>query len=490
VEVVLNWLWQGIVVAAAATALLAQTRGSARARYMAWWLALAFVAALPAFSIARMRVPMAGGEPAKPAVAASAQAPDPLIALPDRWWASDAVAIGIWAGWATVHALWLANALLALRRARKRCQPMPRRLETELTLWTGLRSSGRQARLALSNGVQAAAVLGGRSPVVALSPALLDDLSSDEIDCIVAHEWAHVQRRDDMAALVQALVRVVAGWHPAVWWLNRQITLEREHACDEAVVEITGAAKRYAACLVKLAGPSIEPVRPLPIVAMSAAGLRPRVVRILAGSRHRASPRRRLASAVTAAAVAILATAVSGIRLIEAAAPSAAEALNAQDSSDELRHPAGVSRPPMSEPEGSAAARLGPTSRAGASTALLQPSIAARSARATATPSSNLQSPVPDLQPGVDPTAPGPHAEALPGVPARHAGFDTLATAVHDTRPAGAVAEAVTSGVAQEPTPWGAAADAGIALGRGSQRAATATAGFFTRVSKKIAGSF
>jgi hypothetical protein len=57
-------------------------------------------------------------------------------------------------------------------------------------------------------------------------------------------------------------------------------------------------------------------------------------------------------------------------------------------------------------------------------------------------------------------------------------------------------------------TPWGAAADAGVSLGRGSQKAATATAdagvsvgrtsqkaatataGFFTRLSRKIAGSF
>jgi hypothetical protein len=39
-------------------------------------------------------------------------------------------------------------------------------------------------------------------------------------------------------------------------------------------------------------------------------------------------------------------------------------------------------------------------------------------------------------------------------------------------------------------TPWGAAADAGVNVGRGSQKAATATAGFFSRLGKSIAGSF
>jgi hypothetical protein len=38
--------------------------------------------------------------------------------------------------------------------------------------------------------------------------------------------------------------------------------------------------------------------------------------------------------------------------------------------------------------------------------------------------------------------------------------------------------------------PWAAAADAAVAIGRGSQNAGVATAGFFTRFSKQIAGAF
>ena len=42
----------------------------------------------------------------------------------------------------------------------------------------------------------------------------------------------------------------------------------------------------------------------------------------------------------------------------------------------------------------------------------------------------------------------------------------------------------------QNPTPWRAAADAGVGVGRGSQKAAVATAGFFSRMGKSIAGAF
>jgi hypothetical protein len=44
-------------------------------------------------------------------------------------------------------------------------------------------------------------------------------------------------------------------------------------------------------------------------------------------------------------------------------------------------------------------------------------------------------------------------------------------------------------GARVEPT-WSAAANAGLAIGRGSQKAAVATAGFFTRFGRNLAGSF
>jgi hypothetical protein len=39
-------------------------------------------------------------------------------------------------------------------------------------------------------------------------------------------------------------------------------------------------------------------------------------------------------------------------------------------------------------------------------------------------------------------------------------------------------------------SPWDAASDAGVAIGRGSQTAGVATAGFFTRFAKRVARSF
>ena len=134
-----------------------------------------------------------------------------------------------------------------------------------------------------------------------------------------------MQRRDDVAALLQAIVRVIAGWHPAVWWLDRRISAEREHACDEAVVQLTGSAKRYAACLLRVASLSMQPVRPLPVVAMSATGLRPRVLRILSGHASGVATSGRGASLAGAAALATLAVSIADVRLIEGASPATIE---------------------------------------------------------------------------------------------------------------------------------------------------------------------
>jgi len=115
-------------------------------------------------------------------------------------------------------------------------------LEQELRMhrWTEMRTKGRPVQMVISDRVRSAAVLIGAPPTIALAPALLKHLDDDHLDCVAIHEWAHVQRRDDIGLLVQMLVQVVAGWHPAVWWLDRQLSIEREVACDEIAIGVTG----------------------------------------------------------------------------------------------------------------------------------------------------------------------------------------------------------------------------------------------------------
>jgi hypothetical protein len=73
------------------------------------------------------------------------------------------------------------------------------------------------------------------------------------LQIILLHEFAHLQRRDDWTNLIQKLVRTVFIFHPAVWWIEKRLSIEREMACDDAVLAATHNPRAYAECLVSLA---------------------------------------------------------------------------------------------------------------------------------------------------------------------------------------------------------------------------------------------
>jgi len=73
-------------------------------------------------------------------------------------------------------------------------------------------------------------------PVVLLPAALLGRLSQAEVDAVLAHEHEHIARHDNLKDAMHRLVETLFWFHPAVWWIGRQMIEERERACDEAVL--------------------------------------------------------------------------------------------------------------------------------------------------------------------------------------------------------------------------------------------------------------
>jgi beta-lactamase regulating signal transducer with metallopeptidase domain len=73
-------------------------------------------------------------------------------------------------------------------------------------------------------------------PVVLLPAALLERLTQPEIDAVLAHEQEHIARHDNLKDSIHRVVEMLFWFHPAVWWIGRQMIEERERACDEAVL--------------------------------------------------------------------------------------------------------------------------------------------------------------------------------------------------------------------------------------------------------------
>lgn len=492
---VLNWLWQGVVVAVAAAVLLrTMSAARTRARSAALWTALGAVLALP---VAPMATGLLAGLAAPP-VAAAPGAPAYLVSMPAGWWTSNALVLGLWAGWCAVYAIRLTRAFLAVRFAAARCRPFPAAVEARLAGWRRVRDRGRHARLVVSGNVRAAAVLGVRSPVIAIAPPLVALLDDAELDRVVLHEWTHVQRRDGVANLLQSCVSALTGWHPAVWWINRQLRVEREMACDEAVVTLTGNAGCYAACLVKLADlrgtRALSPLLAAPAAARS--GLRRRIVRILALERGTGRSRAwRIVAIGAGGLLAVLWGAVGGVRAVGLARAEPLMAMPApvvgapQAAGVPLTAPAASVR--SGGDEGTATTKPRRATAHRASPADVAAVDGGLGRAGDASPATVVAADVPALhESAVDefarpsraslPTLPRADVLALAGLPAVRLPLE----------PAVWQHPGATKSVSEPAaaSPWHAAAQAGVTIGRTSQKAAVATAGFFARLGKRIAG--
>ena len=82
--------------------------------------------------------------------------------------------------------------------------------------------------------------------MIVLPTWALVDLPAGEFSIILRHEFAHLRRWDDWTNLIQKVVRAMFFFHPAVWWIESRLSVEREMACDDIVVAETDNRMGYA----------------------------------------------------------------------------------------------------------------------------------------------------------------------------------------------------------------------------------------------------
>lgn len=111
----------------------------------------------------------------------------------------------------------------------------------------------RRARLLVCQELAVPMMVGFARPAVLLPARFLQQPADDSVEQVLRHELAHVRRRDDWASLVQQAVKAVLFFHPAVWWLGRRLTVEREIACDDHVLAAGRPPRDYALFLTEFA---------------------------------------------------------------------------------------------------------------------------------------------------------------------------------------------------------------------------------------------
>jgi len=240
-ERMVNCSFAGVVLALLAWALLRLlSRQNSGTRFAVWFCALVAVAILPWLGSPRLTAPSG--------VSRSA------LVLPASW------AIYVFLVWAAASGLALLRVgfgLWRLVRIRRRCSALdPARLDPLVQeTWRSF-SSPRKVALLVSDQVRIPAAVGFFRPAVVLPAWSVEELGSSRLNAVLLHELAHVQRWDDWTNLAQKTLRALLIFHPAVWWIDRQLSLEREMACDDVVLE-SADPQSYAQCLVAVAERSL-----------------------------------------------------------------------------------------------------------------------------------------------------------------------------------------------------------------------------------------
>lgn len=170
-------------------------------------------------------------------------------------------------------------------------------------------------------------------PEITLPEPLVHGLSPYHQESILAHELAHLARRDPLWLACGRVVECALFFQPLNRVARRRLQEIAEYRCDDRAVELTGKPLELARCLTEVAAWRLDEARGLPVSAMaSRSGLGARVRRLADRSRQAGDRSPHWFAATAVAAVLLVALAAPAITGQEAPpAPAAPEAPNAAE---------------------------------------------------------------------------------------------------------------------------------------------------------------
>ncbi|HEY2383610.1 MAG TPA: M56 family metallopeptidase [Terriglobia bacterium] len=244
-----NHLWQSSLFAGVAGLLtLALRKNRASVRY--WlWLAASVKFLIPfsllvsiggqfdwrtAPSVTRTPLPVAMDQIVQPfAVTVSGPL---LAAVPETRSAIPIVFLGVWlCGFAVSVFCWV-RAWRHIRAAVRTASP----------LHVAVRRDSASIPVMCSRALLEPCVFGLVRPILLLPHGIEDRLTPQQLETILAHEFCHIRRRDNLTAAIHMVAETVFWFYPLVPWIGKRLIEEREHACDEEVLRITQDPESYA----------------------------------------------------------------------------------------------------------------------------------------------------------------------------------------------------------------------------------------------------
>ena len=110
----------------------------------------------------------------------------------------------------------------------------------------------RKVKVLESAKVNAPLVAGIFKPVILFPIGMISQLHPSQVEAILAHEIAHILRSDMLTQTLCSLAKALLFYHPAMWWMQRSLSEEREFACDEFAINLTANPPALAKALANV----------------------------------------------------------------------------------------------------------------------------------------------------------------------------------------------------------------------------------------------
>lgn len=245
-RLLLEHVWQSTLFAAAAWLIAWMSRRQdARTRYWIWFAAaLKFAVPFTVLTALGRQFTLQTGHPSigvvQEHIAQPLAMPSAVSSVADFFTISAGPLLWLWtAGCAVVLIRWSVSWIRAASIAR-----------TAIDCRASAGVAGINTPVFSSALMPEPCVIGILRPVIVLPVGIAERLTRAQLDAVIAHELCHVRRRDNLAALFYMGVQCVFWFHPLVWLIGSRLVLERELACDEAVLAAGNEPRTYAEAIL------------------------------------------------------------------------------------------------------------------------------------------------------------------------------------------------------------------------------------------------
>jgi len=136
--------------------------------------------------------------------------------------------------------------------SKKSTHDFPNHWQSRFEVLKQLSGIGRKVEVRLSELVPVPITYRFFRPIILLPISVFTGLTDDQIEVLLLHELAHIRRHDYVINLLQSIIEVLFFYHPFIWWISKNVRAEREHCCDDEVMNLRHQPMLYAQTLTQI----------------------------------------------------------------------------------------------------------------------------------------------------------------------------------------------------------------------------------------------